>query len=363
MYSVYQPWDPLRVCLVGKCYSPEFFQFITNSKVRTVFEKIAEETEEDFQSLIKLLESFGVEVLRPNLTNDYKDFLHDPDGTGIQKILPPPMVPRDYSVMIGNKCFWKASNFYEKDKICTNPLWRSLPYPEDLMWGHVFDKIRNSGSELYNTVPWHDISFTGSTVTRIGKDLYVGTSAPNQDISEQISLIEKHLPEFRWYKLPTEGHNDGFFCPVAPGLIISIQQPMAYEKSFPGWEVVYAPQPRWSKIELFLRLKHKNRGKWWVPGQELNDEFTEFVESWLTHWVGYVEETVFDVNMLTIDRHNVVCLKYNQQVFDALKKHKITPHIVNFRHRHFWDGGLHCMTSDLHRDGQIHNYFPERDCE
>lgn len=63
-------------------------------------------------------------------------------------------------------------------------------------------------------------------------------------------------------------------------------------------------------------MKNKNH-KWWVPGEELNDDFTYFVETWLKDWVLYVEETVFDVNMLVIDEHNVVCNNYNKDVFDA----------------------------------------------
>ena len=45
MYSVYQHWDPLRVCIVGKSYSPEFYHFIKNDRIRVVFERIARETE------------------------------------------------------------------------------------------------------------------------------------------------------------------------------------------------------------------------------------------------------------------------------------------------------------------------------
>ena len=30
------------------------------------------------------------------------------------------------------------------------------------------------------------------------------------------------------------------------------------------------------------------------------------------------------------------------------------------RHRFFWDGGLHCATSDLEREGECEDYFPER---
>ena len=52
---------------------------------------------------------------------------------------------------------------------------------------------------------------------------------------------------------------------------------------------------------------------------------------------------------------------YNKKVFDAFERHGVTPHIVNFRHRYFWDGGLHCITSDIAREGGVRNdYFPER---
>jgi hypothetical protein len=51
---------------------------------------------------------------------------------------------------------------------------------------------------------------------------------------------------------------------------------------------------------------------------------------------------------------------YNKQVFDALERFGITPHIVPFRHRYFWDGGIHCVTSDLHREGKQQDFFPDR---
>jgi glycine amidinotransferase len=80
----------------------------------------------------------------------------------------------------------------------------------------------------------------------------------------------------------------------------------------------------------------------------------------MSKWVGYVEETVFDVNMLVINEKNVVVNNYNKAVFDALERYGVTPHICNFRHRYFWDGGLHCITSDLDREGEMKDYFPER---
>ena len=79
-YSVHQHWDRLKVCAVGISYPPEFYSFIKNAKARSVMERIAQETEEDYQSLIKLLEKFNVETVRPSLGNDLSRFF-EADGT------------------------------------------------------------------------------------------------------------------------------------------------------------------------------------------------------------------------------------------------------------------------------------------
>jgi hypothetical protein len=200
-------------------------------------------------------------------------------------------------------------------------------------------------------------------ISRIGRDLIVGTPDRFEfDTTPEIRTrveneLRNKLPDYRIHNIDTQGHTDGTFCPVVPGLIISNQNPINYNKNFPGWEVV-ALRNEINKVYPFLELKYKNEGKWWVPGQELNDEFTDFVEKWMSHWVGYVEESVFDVNMLVIDKHNVIVNGYNKEVFDAFGRYNITPHICNFRHRYFWDGGLHCITTDLHREGLIEDYFP-----
>ena len=36
---------------------------------------------------------------------------------------------------------------------------------------------------------------------------------------------------------------------------------------------------------------------------------------------------------------------------------------VPWRHRWFWDGGLHCITLDLVRQGVQQDYFPDRSNE
>ena len=107
-----------------------------------------------------------------------------------------------------------------------------------------------------------------------------------------------------------------------------------------------------------LEIKLKNNGQWWVQGEEHNDELIHFVESWLDDWVGYIDETTFDVNMLSINENLILCTNEPpQQVKDAFKRHDVEYIITPFRHRFFWDGGLHCITLDVHREGECEDYF------
>ena len=370
MYSVYQHWDPLKVCIVGRSYSPKFYDYIKNLKVRKVFYQIAEETEEDYQKFITLLESFGVTVLRPDVSDDHTDYIQG------QLVLPPPMTPRDYTAMIGNNFYIDFRDLRNSWKDLAGADWPKCPenfndIPEwiinecrndhDLIWTRedlAYQNIIQYMKQHSNVIMNQNVN-TAMTA-RIGQDLYFGTYSPNDDVNNIKQESQILFPKHRCHVIETNGHADGSYCPVVPGLIVSLADMTTYEKTFPGWEVVYLDNQGMDQVQPFIELKEKNAGKWWVPGEELNEDFTNFVESWMNHWVGYVEETVFDVNMLVIDEKNVVCNGYNEKVFDAFSRYGITPHIINFRHRYFWDGGLHCITSDLHREGTIVDYFSER---
>jgi len=338
-YSVYQHWDPLRVCVVGRSYPPEFYSWITVPHVRKLFERIAIETEEDYQNITKKLESFGVKVLRPDVLSDRSHYLMPDDS----RYIAPPMTPRDHSVMIGNVFF---ENFN------TAPGWTNG-------YEHIIEHVKAQGNTIRSYSYKTDL-INGSMVSRIGQDLYFGTDNYSQNLTELQSIINCEFTNTRNHIVNTGGHSDGVYCPVCPGLIISLDDVPTYTDTFPGWEVVYLPGQSWDKVKSFLDLKQKNKGKWWIPGFEHDQDVINTVEQWLGHWTGYVEETVFDVNMLIIDPKNVMVFNYNKQVFDALKRYGITPHIVPFRHRYFWDGGIHCVTSDLDRDGVMQDYFPER---
>jgi hypothetical protein len=375
MYSVYQHWDPLKVCVVGRSYPPEFYSWITVPHVRSLFEKIAIETEEDYQNIIKKLQEFGVQVLRPELPSE--TFV---DG----KYATPPMTPRDTMIMVGQTFYhvdyFKFKNFYKDVK---DTLWPPCESLEELAtlplhiqdecynvhklldckkvidqnYNHIFAQIEQQGNRIKTT---RISQAPGAFISRIGKDLYFGTQDYAQDQTQYQIDIDTEFSHTRNHIVNTGGHGDGTYCPVCPGLIISLQDVPTYKNTFPDWEVVYLPVQSWDKIQPFLHIKERNQGRWWIPGFEHDNDVINVVEQWLGHWTGYVEETVFDVNMLIIDPKNVMVFNYNKQVFDALDRYGITPHIVPFRHRYFWDGGIHCVTLDLHREGIMQDYFPQR---
>ena len=376
-WNVYQHWDPLKVCVVGRSYPPEFYSWITVPHVRSLFEKIAIETEEDYQSIIKKLQSFGVEVLRPDLAENRLI-----NG----KFVPPPMTPRDYTVMAGDTFYENYSfNFAKAYQDVKDPSWPECSNKEEFellpSWiqeecnnlhglgsyqkihDGAYDAIIGRVRKENNTIKSHHYNsalINGAQISRIGKDLYFGTESYDQDLSLYKQFIDQEFKSTRNHIVNTGGHGDATYCPVCPGLIISLHDVPTYADTFPGWEVVYLPRQSWSAVQPFLKLKQKNRGRWWIPGFEQDQAVIDVVETWLGHWTGYVEETVFDVNMLIVDPKNVIVFNYNKQVFDALDRYGITPHIVPFRHRYFWDGGIHCVTSDLHREGTMQDYFPER---
>ena len=86
-----------------------------------------------------------------------------------------------------------------------------------------------------------------------------------------------------------------------------------------------------------------------MPGFEKDQNLVHIVDHYFDEWVGEVHETVFDVNILIADPKNIIVSAHNKIVEQACNRHGITVHVVPFRHKYFWDCGIHCVTNDLNR--------------
>jgi len=355
-YNIWNKWDPLKVCMLGNNYAPEFFNGVSD-KAADPLKRICEETLEDLQGYKEILEQFGVEVIQPDI-NPNDRFLDNPGNYSRG-----PLQPRDAQLVIGNELVFtwidapeieqrllEYSNQNIVKSVKTDENTYNLMRGED--WPEYEDYLTNNYSECPSEI--ENVFTPAPNITVVGKDVYVDVVHG----FNKKAWDEKFSKTFRTTDLYIGGHNDACFHTIKPGAILSLNDVQIYAETFPDWEVCYLPDQSWSKVEEFLKLKDQNQGKWWVPGEEDNAEFTHFVETWLQDWVGYVEETVFDVNVLMLDQnHCCVSNPNNEQVNTFFKKHHIEPVHVPWRHRYFWDGGLHCITLDLYRDGVQKDYF------
>ena len=326
----YSTFDPLKHCWVGSGFKAEWFDdlFPKNNKISDPLKRIADETEEDYLKLVDILKSCGVETHRSFLDLDkYKS---------LQNVWQPPTSPRDHFAVIG-ETFYQGNN-------------ETKGFPD------VLDQIDKK--DIYYT---GDVEVTTANICRVGKDIFWDSNELKPGGFREIDdtqVLDKITKEgFRIHKSHRGYHSDSSFCVVKPGCIVSLYDVQNYKELFPGWDILYLPNQSWSKVDPFLQMKEKVGGRWWLKGEEHNNQLIQFVNTWVNDWVGYVEETVFDVNMLSVDQNTIICNNYNKEVFDHLKKHKVEPIIFNFRHRFFWDGGIHCITQDLYREGKMEDYF------
>ena len=155
-----------------------------------------------------------------------------------------------------------------------------------------------------------------------------------------------------------EGHTDGVYCNVADKIWLTNGNVLPYEKHWPGMPVLELSTTNdgeindWQKFDQKMQERElsKTKGGWFIYNHELTPEDIAFTESHLKDWTGYCEETLFDINMSIIDENNVMAISQNSLVYERLESFGVKVHKVPFRHRFFWDGGLHCITNDLVRE-------------
>ena len=329
MISSHSGFQPLKEVWLGDCYPAEWYCDFDN-QAQDIFESITETTKYDLNIFQKKLEDLGVVVRRP--TFDTKSNFLDELGN----LCKPPITPRDWAMTLGDTLyvipqykdsftgFESAIAEYQSQNQQVIVLDRSIPDPM-----------------CYVSFP---------SVVRLGQDIYLDCKLddPNYHYFETAAnLLAK---TYRVHVTHTGEHNDGIFCPVSPANIFTTHYRKNYEKTFPGWNVFHLHDTTQA------RQQNGYNGNWWVPGkhyQIYNDAITKYAQ----HWIGNSQETVFEVNMLVADEKNIFCIVEDDRACRQLESMGMTVHVVDFKCRGFWDGGLHCLTTDIYRTGSCLSYW------
>jgi hypothetical protein len=396
--NAYNGWDPLKQIILGNVMSPSFFEDVRDTKLRHLLQKLLYETQEDLDNFQHELEKAGVDVIRipENTMEDgsYYGSMNDAmskDMSWTNGGMPRPFItPRDQFITIGNQLVYTHVNpgttkvineLMEDNSYLNYDCMSKFDFERNMALGSNFINPRNVDKIKLGPFTWRDndnprsmandifhkcvstFCWDAPFVTRVGDTLVV-------DSEDKINVAEwllKKFPEYKQVNHAIGGHNDGTFCPLKPGHLITAAWHIDYSQTFPGWDVHVVHDDPNSKDKMYDRdikqFQHlRNQKKridrtWWTPDAKNNEVFTKFVDEWLHQWTGWSIESIFEINSVVVNPELVFFSNYNKGVFDYCESIGITPHIVPFRHRHFWDGGLHCLTVDTVRESKMESYF------
>ena len=344
--QAYTEFQPLEEVLVGRSYNKKYIESLDvpfSDTTKRLMIDLLDETEEDYQNLTNTLESLDVKVIRP----EEDVYLNNKKET-----FPYLMNPRDDQIVVDNKIIFGR--------------------PTDIQ-GRVVHNILEKYKKSFLPDPrFRDINC--ASIVRLGEDIIVDTHPDGNNKSIPLYL-KKYFEPLGYNIIDTEthdfrfknrvAHSDAVFSILKPGVILHAKYDSQYyaEKIFTNWDFckVAPEQEAFAKYNFW---KNQIKGpfvrsySYSFEDEKYDDKkWNQFLSSWFKDWVGYSSETHFEVNCLVVNEDTVIFSSYNKEVFKFCEKHKINPIICPFRHRFFWDGGIHCITLDLKRKGSREKYL------
>ena len=339
----YDNFTRLEEVWLGDVY-PEDFYHDLEPTVRDTFRIITQWTKEDLEIIQATLTSLGVKVRRPIYDQDRDAYCRY--GT----LVKPEICPRDQYNVVGQRLI--VNDWYLEHH------WTQETWP----WRHVVSGYQQQEASICSNNTSFVIS--GSQTVRFGRDFYVDCVFSNQyrnftDVQAREHFDREVVPMFpdlRCHYINNGGHIDGCFALLKPGWLLTTRYFDSYDQFFPGWQHISLSNPEFSQSARSSN-QFTHNGQWHVPGLNLTTGFNDYVLQFAPDWVGNYVETFFDVNCLIVDPESILMLGHNAAVIKQLETIGFNVHSVPFRCRTFWDGGLHCITLDIRRQGTCIDYF------
>ena len=348
---IYTEYDPLESVIVGDTYDPDQVSQLLNHPNPSKFNRILEETKQDLDRLAQFLKQGNIEVMRPDVYQ-YYDPVNMPEFDVQFPIAP--IVPRDALLVMGRTIlqtytsytdrYFDAISYYKifESMFQQGYRWVSQPAPmlENLNteddW---FVNDRTYKDRLMDRVLWHT-----ATMFKAGDAIIVNHEGPGS--ASGLEWCRRELPEYRFVNNTASrckgfGHIDHGFIMIDDDTVIHAGMEWVPECLHTKQLIDVSDCLPELKMDRFVQdyAEAKNRMD------------IDWVNKYLDNWRGYNQEVCFDLNVLIIDRHNIVFARHIPKLFAKLKSLHIDCHVVPQRHYLFWDGGIHCSTLDVKRKG------------
>lgn len=353
---IYSEFQPLEEMIIGRTYAPEAYSPLTDSELRDMLQRIARETEEDLISIQKTLEDHGVTVRRPTLLFDL--YRQTEEKTQLKMLelglwrtgYPnPPLWPRDLTIVHDNKILstysrspsrWtEGQHFYSIffDYSQKGADWVSMPPP-----------LLDPNATSYNDYEKNALLFHAACFVKCGRDIFhtlpasrmegaKGTTAGLEWVKRQVG------DKYRFHAVNRIGHLDGKIALIKPGLLLSWIPKSDLPECLQSWDIIFLEKK--GEIPAEFESMRKQR------------HYKDYVTRYLSEWIGNIDETYFDVNIISINENLVMLNGHNADLERKLNSYGVQCIPTDFRHRYFWDGGLHCISLDIRRSGECEDYF------
>ena len=336
----YTEWQPLETALVGRINHDVKVNMSDRVQYdKKEYTKIFDETDRYLDDLSDLVKSFGVHVERPKPTSvlNYsyciKDIEFRSDKDTNRSFITSfdvdftkhPIGVRDLITCIDNKII-------EFNSIDNIRHFESTAYYSNLL--KYFDRGAEWIAMPKN--PWLEFShdetnymyFEAANIYKCGKDLFVTVAETGNQ--KGLEWLKRTLPNFTINVADKiYNHIDGMFSIIKPGLLLSALPKEVLPKKLQSWDM----------IKLDTKIFER---------PDLIDEYSQDID---------FNNTMLDANVFSINEETVLISANDKELIDKFKKYKVEAIPVPFKHRHFFNQGLHCLILDLKRKGPMEDYF------
>jgi len=339
-------WDPLEEVLVGnplraRFPTPDPSTRLAEFPDRPIAQipqgpfpqQIIEETEEDLEAFVAVLEEQGVTVKRPETWPHEASFSTiNWESQGYYNYC-----PRDVLLVIGDQIIEtpgvirsRAQETFSYRKLLLEYLqsgakWYSAPKP--MLLDSLFD-VDPEKPTPRNDEP----AFDAANVLRLGRDLIYLVSGTGNELGGQ--WLQTILgDDFRVHFLKDVyygSHIDSTLVALRPGLMLC-NPARVNDDTLPEflkqWEIIYSP-PMESAIKRDAGYLSRSIGSAWI-----------------------------DMNLFSINPNLVVVDRDQVGLIKLLESKGLDVIPFKLRHARMLGGGFHCVTLDVRRTGTLQRYF------
>jgi N-dimethylarginine dimethylaminohydrolase len=339
-------WDPLEEVIVGNPLNARFptpdrstqlaeFHDRSLDKIpRGSFpQRIIEETEEDLNEFVRILQGLGITVRRPDTWPHEARFstIHW-EAQGYYNYC-----PRDVLLVIGDQIIETPNVIRSRaqetfsyrnlliDYMKLGAKWYGAPKP--MLLDTLFD------SDLKKPTPRNDEpAFDAANVLRLGRDLIYLVSATGNELGGEWlqSMLGNEFRVHFFKDVYYGSHIDSTLVALRPGLILCNPGRVKDDtlpKILKQWKVIYSP-PMENTDRYDADYLSKSIGSDWI-----------------------------DMNAFSIGPNLVVVDRNQPTLIKLLEKHGLDVIPLKLRHSKMLGGGPHCVTLDIRRRGKLERYF------